>query len=331
MLYELIKPYRSIAMIGMCKNAGKTTVLNRLIADSNRAGEVIGLTSIGRDGESSDIVTNTKKPKIFVWGGTLFATAQQALPLGSVSKKIMDVTDMSTPMGNVIICKAMSDGFVQLAGPSMTVQLGRIRDELFQLGAERVFLDGALSRKSLSMPFVSDASVLCSGASFSPDLKRTVENTAYYVMLMSIKKTKWDFSSINGKFAIVTDGEIVIENTLDEAVDELRRRKTGALLMRGGVTDAMARVLLSGGRFGGNIELVVEDGSRLLLSKQNYDKLFIAGANFGVINETNLLAVTVNPFSAYGTHYNKSEFFDAVRQRVPDNVAVVNVLEEDEC
>ena len=50
-----------------------------------------------------------------------------------------------------------------------------------------------------------------------------------------------------------------------------------------------------------------------------------------MINETKLLAVTVNPFSAYGTHYDKSEFFDVVRQRVPDNVAVVNVLEEDEC
>lgn len=331
MLYELIKPYRSIAMVGMCKNAGKTTVLNRLIADANHADEIIGLTSIGRDGESSDIVTNTKKPKIFVWCGTLFATAQQALPLGSVSREILDVTDMSTPMGNVILCKAMSDGFVQIAGPSMTVQLGRIRDELFRLGAERVFLDGALSRKSLAMPSVSDASVLCSGASYSSDLKRTVENTAYCAILMSLEKTKLDFSSIDGKFAVVDDDGTVQEDTLSKAVDELRRRKAGALLMRGGVTDAMARVLLSGGRFEGGIELVVEDGSRLLLSKQNYDKLLIAGAHFCVINETKLLAVTVNPFSAYGTHYDKSKFFDAIRQRVPNNVAVVNVLEEDEC
>lgn len=331
MLYELIKPYRSIAMIGMCKNAGKTTVLNRLIADSNRAGEIIGLTSIGRDGESSDIVTNTKKPKIYVWERTLFATAQQALQFGSVSREILDVTDMSTPMGNVIICRTMSDGFVQLAGPSMTVQLSCIRDELFELGAERVFLDGALSRKSLSMPLVSDASVLCTGASFSPDLKRTVENTAYCTMLMNIEKTKFNFSNIDGKYVVVIDDEIEIENTFNRAVDELRRKKAGTLLMRGGVTDAMARVLISGGRFDGNIELVVEDGSRLLLSKQNYDKLSIAGAHFCVINETKLLAVTVNPFSAYGTHYDKSEFFDAVRNCVPDNVAVVNVLEEDEC
>ena len=148
---------------------------------------------------------------------------------------------------------------------------------------------------------------------------------------MSLEKTKLDFSNINGKFVIAVADEMMMENTLGEAVDELRKRKAGALLMRGGVTDAMARVLLSGGRFEGNVELVVEDGSRLLLSKQNYDKLIIAGAHFCVIDETKLLAVTVNPFSAYGTHYDKSEFLDAVRRQVPDNVAVVNVLEDDEC
>ena len=32
-LSELIRPYRSVSIIGMCKNAGKTTVLNRIIRD----------------------------------------------------------------------------------------------------------------------------------------------------------------------------------------------------------------------------------------------------------------------------------------------------------
>ena len=76
MLYELIKPYSSVSLIGMCKNAGKTTVLNRLIKDCRRMDESIALTSIGRDGERSDLVTNTKKPEIFVYDGTIIATAE---------------------------------------------------------------------------------------------------------------------------------------------------------------------------------------------------------------------------------------------------------------
>lgn len=331
MLYDLIKPYRSISTVGMCKNAGKTTVLNRLIRDANSADELIGLTSIGRDGERSDIVTNTKKPEIFVQCGTLFATAEQAMAFGSVSREILDVTDMSTPMGNVVIARAMSDGFVQIAGPSMTVQLRSIRDQMLDLGVNHVFLDGALSRKSLAMPSVSDASVLCSGASYSSSIMRTAEDTAYCAMLMSLNGTKLDFSNVTTKFAVVNENRIMEKNDFSAAVDELRCKKSSALLMRGGVTDTMVSLLLSGGKFTATVELVVEDASRLLLSKQNYDKLLIAGARFSVINETKLLAVTINPFSAYGRHYDKSEFFDIVRRLVPSEVMVANVLEEDEC
>lgn len=82
MLYELIKPYSSVSLIGMCKNAGKTTVLNRLIKDCRRMDEGIALTSIGRDGERSDLVTNTKKPEIFVYDGTIIATAEKLLFAG---------------------------------------------------------------------------------------------------------------------------------------------------------------------------------------------------------------------------------------------------------
>ena len=39
-LYELVAPYDSVSLIGMCKNAGKTTTLNQLIAELKRNGAV---------------------------------------------------------------------------------------------------------------------------------------------------------------------------------------------------------------------------------------------------------------------------------------------------
>ena len=60
-LYELVAPYDSVSLIGMCKNAGKTTTLNQLIAELKRNGVSFGATSVGRDGESTDLVTNTVK------------------------------------------------------------------------------------------------------------------------------------------------------------------------------------------------------------------------------------------------------------------------------
>ena len=82
-------------------------------------------------------------------------------------------------MGEVVIFRARSDGSVQLAGPSITDQLARLREELFSLGADRVIIDGALSRKSLCSRKVTEATVLCTGASYSKSMDVVVEDTAY--------------------------------------------------------------------------------------------------------------------------------------------------------
>ena len=74
-LVSRLQQVQSMSIVGMCKNAGKTTVLNKLIAELNESRVRLGLTSIGRDGESTDLVTRTAKPGIYVYEGTLVATA----------------------------------------------------------------------------------------------------------------------------------------------------------------------------------------------------------------------------------------------------------------
>ena len=81
---DLIAPFSSVSLLGMCKNAGKTTTLNRLTGGIRRAGKTLAVTSIGRDGESTDVVTGTEKPGIFVYAGTLFATSTDLLRLCDV-------------------------------------------------------------------------------------------------------------------------------------------------------------------------------------------------------------------------------------------------------
>ena len=87
---------RTLSIVGMCKNAGKTTVLNWLLSHA-APGRVLGLTSIGRDGESVDVVTGTDKPGIFVPEGTLIATAKDMLALSDVTMEIVHTTGIPTP------------------------------------------------------------------------------------------------------------------------------------------------------------------------------------------------------------------------------------------
>ena len=249
--------------------------------------------------------------------------------MGDISREILDVADMPTPMGDIVIARAMSDGFVQLAGPSMTVQISRIRDGLLNFGADCVFIDGALSRKSLAMPSVSEAAILCSGASYSPDMQKTVEDTAHAVMLMSLEQTETNFEWTDKKYAAVRDDERFESDDISSFSDELRRGGVKKVLLRGGVTDLIAAKLLAAGRKLENVEIVCEDGSRLLLSGQNMQRLLRAGAWLSVLRKTRLLAVTVNPFSAYGNHYDKAAFIGLMRKMLPDEVKVINVLESE--
>ena len=69
-LYSIIagSGSRSLADIGLVKNAGKTTVVNALMANCPH---LFGLTSLGLDGERIDHLTGLAKPRIAPPAGTL--------------------------------------------------------------------------------------------------------------------------------------------------------------------------------------------------------------------------------------------------------------------
>jgi len=60
-LAELVQNSACMAITGIEKNAGKTTVLNYLL--QNSSDKVEAITSIGYDGEEIDQVTATDKPR----------------------------------------------------------------------------------------------------------------------------------------------------------------------------------------------------------------------------------------------------------------------------
>ena len=47
---------RTVAVMGMTKNTGKTVCLNHLLEQAQAAHVAVGLSSIGRDGEERDMV-----------------------------------------------------------------------------------------------------------------------------------------------------------------------------------------------------------------------------------------------------------------------------------
>lgn len=331
-LSDLMAPYRCVSVIGMCKNAGKTTALNQIIRESTRQGLALGLTSIGRDGESQDLVTGTQKPGIYIPDGTLVATASQlVLRHTDVTREILDTTGIFTPMGEVVIFRARSDGNVQLAGPSMTSQLARLREAFFRFGAQKVLIDGALSRKSLCSRRVTDATVLSTGASYHKNLQTVVEDTAFQCHLLSLPETRDEAirrlaeSDTRQTVLLTNEGAFQPEAgvTLEAAL-----RKTGAktVFVGGALTDNGLKPLLMSSLPLQELRIVVRDSSKILIKQDTFEKLHRRDIRLQVVDDVNLVALTVNPFSAYGMHFDPRELMEAMADRV--SIPVINVMEE---
>ena len=73
-VHELLN-YRSVAVVGMEKNCGKTECLNYIIRRMPLDGCRVCVTSIGLDGERTDQVTRTPKPEIVLREGMFFSTS----------------------------------------------------------------------------------------------------------------------------------------------------------------------------------------------------------------------------------------------------------------
>lgn len=330
--FDFLTQYSSVSIIGMCKNAGKTTALNRIIHEFIDDARVLALTSIGRDGESSDLVTKTPKPRIYIYEGTIIATAQAAIQLGDITREILDTTGIMTPMGEVIIIRALSDGYVQIAGPSTVEGLIRTSARMRDFGAERTIIDGAISRKSLSTPELCQSVILCTGASYAPDMVKVVKDTAFTARLLSTQKTDVPLEittrlkDLDEKYILLHEGDVLTENEPDSLQKTLRRnRAIQTILINGALTDAVAAPVLESGRR--DMELITENPSKLLLSRNMYERLNVRDIRIRTIVSSTLSAITINPYSAYGIDFDEKRFKNALLNELAGfNCPIINAL-----
>lgn len=311
----------TLALAGMCKNAGKTTALNHCLDVLNTEDRILGLTSIGRDGESSDLVTGTYKPSIYVRRGTLVATAAGMLKNCDITKEILDTTGISTPVGDVVIVRALSDGYLDLAGPSTNQQLIEINERFLRFGAEKILIDGAISRKSLCAPEVAGNTLLCTGASYDKSMEITVRDTAYIEELFLLPY--FDKS--------VKDEQTCVEIPAGERPSNVilhpEYKDKTYFFTQGALTDVgVQELFMSFADISGKV-LVVSDCSKILLSCAAYEKLKKKGITLQVMSRSKLIGITMNPYSAYGNHYDAVLFEEELNKRLHTKVIDVRRLD----
>lgn len=331
----MIDPYQYISIVGMEKNTGKTTTLNRLIQEiSNK--KIIGLSSIGRDGEEVDVVTHTAKPRIYVLPNTIIATARDCLKSCDITKEILYTTKFSTPLGNVVIVRALSAGYIDLAGSSYNSQNRIVFDKMKNFGCDMILLDGALSRNSSAV--ISQGMILSTGASVSKNMQTVVDKTTQMVQMFSLPSVtgilKENIINLfeNSPLGIFNDegeyssidvtGILEVQTKIKTVLNE----HTTAIAVRSAITDLFIENLIKHRKHFRQVDCIALDGTKFFVSHSNYQKALACGITFKVLNPLNLLFVSYNPYSPKGNYYfDDNQFQSLLQQNI--SVPVLNMRE----
>ena len=326
-----LKKYRIVSIIGLAKNVSKTTTLNHIIK-SSKGKLKLGITSIGRDGEKYDIITQLPKPRIFIEQGTIIATALQSLDNSEIQSDILKKTGITTPMGEIQIVKALNNGYVEIAGPSMNSEVKKVCDDLSELGCDLILIDGAFDRRSYASPLISQATILSTGASVSKEMKDVLDITQNLVKILTLESeqetqiinlakniiSKAKVGIINGKnnnySAKILDLFTAL-NSVEEILPHLRE-DTKYLVINGAITDKFIENLIKKSDIYKNIVLLVPDATKLFLKKITFEKLLKKGGIIKVLNEIKIIIITINPTSPLGYEFDKFKFLNALKKGI---------------
>ncbi len=335
LLEELADKYKRISIVGMAKNAGKTTALNYLIEEAMDEGLTLGVTSTGRDGESTDLVTGTEKPRVFLDTGTIVSVPTQLYELADAGLEIVRMTEYGTSLGQIMLCRVASSGYVQVAGPVINAQHIDMCEEMLALGADLVLIDGAIDRKSIAAPGTSDAIILSTGAVLSRKLSKVVEETAHTAALYRLpvledgpERKILEEEHEGDRIILVGDGEgrelqratgLGAGRYLDGEIDE----KTTHIYVPGAFTNSVVEDINP--RKLKNITFVLRDPTKIFIDKTAWGRLSKRGMRVQVLENIRVAAITVNPVAPAGYSFDHRELMEAVQEAVPD-IPVIDVM-----
>ena len=329
LLYDLSTKYKTLSIVGMAKNAGKTTAMNFLIEEAMDEGIRLGITSIGRDGESQDLVTGTEKPKIYLDQDTIVTVPTQLYELADAGLEILKKTRYSTPMGDLLICRVADSGYVQIAGPPAAMGTKRVCEEMMQYGCELILIDGAIDRKSIASPETSDAIILSTGAVLSRSMRKVVDETAHIVNLYSIPemeeceaRTLIEENNFDDKIMLISrDGKV---NKLDLAtglgssrfIDDEIDDDTEYVYIPGAFTNSViADINLKKLK---RVKFILKNPTKIFLSAMDWGLWRKKGFRVNVLKNIEIAAITVNPWAPSGYTFDSDALVAAMHEALPE-------------
>lgn len=306
-LIDRIHECKTLSITGMAKNTGKTVTLNYLLSQLRKQDKKVAVTSIGIDGEKTDLVTQTEKPEIELYEGTLFVTSEYHYRQRLLLSEILDLSEESTSLGRLVTARVLQAGKVILSGPATTGGIRKLLDKMDGYGVDMTIVDGALSRKSHASPTITDGLILSTGTAIAPDLNTIVQKTSALHNLMQLPEYETSLAEEllqieNGIYAIENDKWISLNIPSSLLSDQYKAElfsHGNHLFISGILTDMMLNFLKMQPEVK-NSAVIVKDFTKVFVSPMTLRLFMSKGGRLFVLKRPNLLAVTVNPVAPSG-------------------------------
>lgn len=330
-LIDNLSPFNSLSIIGMEKNTGKTTCLNYILEQLKEKERKVAVTSIGIDGEHTDLVTQTQKPEIEIFKGIGFVTSEYFYNKKKLTAEILDVSQRSTAHGRLVFAKAITSGKVILSGPNTTVWLKQVMEQLRTFGFDFIITDGALFRKSLASPTLSESLILTTGTALTPVLSELVRKTKFVYQLTQIEEFNTTIKSSlenleTGIYALNDDKYMDLQIPSSLMLDKYKNAlfSHGNTLYAAGIVTNSLLNSLSIHKEIANTTLIAKDFTKIFVSKDVLSHYYRAGGKLKVLNKNKLVAICINPTSPQGYIMDSNKLIQALQKEV--NVPVYDLL-----
>jgi len=327
--------YEITSIIGLSKNAGKTTLLNYLIKQNEQQKLRLGIASIGVDGERVDLLTGQPKPLIRVPKGTLVVTTEKGLQEGTAAWRILDHI-CKTSIDNIYIAEVLEEGTVKLIGTHTIDIITNILQYFKLYGADRVIVDGAYDRFSSANPEITNQVYLVIGASLHQDQKQ-------FWNIVNERLSRF--------FYPVTTDEEVIELTMEWEAQEslLIKRDNGwskypanhlivakeldlnnveRLIIPGALLEKSFSQILQQKQ---SFDIVIKNGLKSFVTANMVNKWVNKGGTLRVLERINLKGIAYNPYSSLGYSFSDQQMKKGIEEILANNnlnIPVFNVWSE---
>ncbi len=354
LLSRLTASLRRLALVGLAKNTGKTETLAALLRELETAGRMVGVTSVGRDGEERDVIDfRIEKPRVRLCAGSLVATTDGLLSISGIPHTVLENTGIRTPLGSVLIARMRDAGTIEVAGPSAAGDVRVVSDAMLGHGAEQVLVDGAIDRRAASSPAVTDGLIMSTGAVLGATIEEVVSRTRDAVEIVRLpsledrrvrglcrRRTQApadENGSLPAGVLVSADYEpfeLAPRFVLSSDAGQIAAALAGAprarwLIVHGALPEAFMRELLRARRGReSELVLVVTDSTRVFLSERSPRWYARQGLAIQTLDSIALEAITVNPLAPQSHSFDSAQLRSALGEAISD-VPIFDVLHAD--